>query len=90
MATTRIWLPRVLLVLYLILWFLVVVKATLLWGLNWGAVYSVASLFYLIVFWRIWLIASYVFFGGAMPWVAVSQGTDFLPPTKNQKWAPLC
>jgi hypothetical protein len=88
MATVRKWLPRVLLAIYLILWFLVVWKATFIWGLDWGAVYSIAGLFFLILFWRIWLIARYVLYGGTMPWVALSQGTDFLPPTKNRKWAP--
>ncbi len=86
MLNLRKWLSRVLLAIYLILWFLVVVKATLIWGLSWGARYSVAGLVFLIVFWRLWLMVRYVFFGGTRPWVAVSQGTEFLPPTK--KWEP--
>jgi hypothetical protein len=88
MATVRKWLQRGLLAIYLVLWFLVVLKATLVWGLEWGAGYSVAGFVFLIVFWRHWRIANYVLFGGTMPWVAMSQGTDFLPPTKNKKWSP--
>jgi hypothetical protein len=73
---------------YLLLLAFVVLKAGFKWGPAWALWFLLIGLGLLLPLWRIWLMLRFVLFGGPMPWVAVSQGTDFLPPTKNKKWAP--
>lgn len=85
----RKWLPRVLLALYLLGWLWVIVRATFKWGLPWGNWSFVIGLALLVALWRFWRIASYILFGGVVPFVALSQGTNFLPPSaKKGRYRP--
>jgi hypothetical protein len=74
--------------LYLLLLAVVVLKAGFNWGPAWAFWFLIGGVSLLVALWRLWLMASFVLFGGTMPWVTVGQGTDFLPPTKNKKWSP--
>jgi hypothetical protein len=75
--------------LYLLFWSVVMVRATFKWGLAWGGWFFLVGLLILITLWRMWRIASYVLFGGVVPFVAISQGTNFLPPSaKKGRYRP--
>ena len=80
------WASRICLGAYVLVLAIVVLRALVKWGPSSAGWFLLVGLVFLVVFWRIWLMVRFVLFGGTMPWVAVSQGTDFLPPTK--KWRP--
>jgi hypothetical protein len=77
------WASRVCLAGYAIALAIVCLRAWAKWGLPWGGWFLVLGLAFLIVFWRIWLMVRYIVFGGRRPWTLMSQGTEFLPPTRK-------
>ena len=80
------WASRICLGAYLVALAIIVLRAFVKWGPSWAGWFLLLGLVFLIVFWRIWLMVRYILLGGTRPWVTVSQGTEFLPPTK--KWQP--
>jgi hypothetical protein len=77
-------LPWIAIGLYALALAVVVVRAEAKWGPEWAAWFAVIGLAILIVLWRVWRIVKFILFGGKAPFVATSQGTNFVPPNRQK------